>query len=118
MRPDDKGRKAVTEYAVVDQAGQTVAWLALRPVTGRTHQLRVHCAQLGTPIVGDGKYGGSDAFIDGVAGKLHLHARQIVIPHPERGTLEVTAELPPHMQDSWAFFGFDPGLDLDPFADG
>lgn len=117
MRPDAKGRKAITDYAVIEPAGQQAAWLALRPVTGRTHQLRVHCAQLGTPIVGDGKYGGSDAFIEGLSNKLHLHARHLVIPHPKRGVLDVSAALPDHMMQTWALFEFDPESQEDPFAD-
>jgi 23S rRNA pseudouridine955/2504/2580 synthase len=108
VRAGDKGLKAVTEYRLIEKAGAKAAWLALRPVTGRTHQLRVHCAQLGTPIIGDGKYGGAEAFPDGIAGKLHLHARHIAIPHPVRGTVDVTAPLPPHMRDTWKLFEFDP----------
>ncbi|MBI1182571.1 MAG: RluA family pseudouridine synthase [Alphaproteobacteria bacterium] len=108
VRPGDKGLKAVTEYTMIENAGSKAAWLALRPVTGRTHQLRVHCAQLGTPIIGDGKYGGAEAFLDGIANRLHLHARHIRIPHPVRGTVDVTAPLPPHMLETWALFEFDP----------
>jgi 23S rRNA pseudouridine955/2504/2580 synthase len=108
VRAGDKGLKAVTEYRLIEKAGAKAAWLALRPVTGRTHQLRVHCAQLGTPIIGDGKYGGAEAFPDGIAGQLHLHARHIAIPHPVRGTVDVTAPLPPHMRDTWKLFEFDP----------
>jgi 23S rRNA pseudouridine955/2504/2580 synthase len=117
VRSGDKGLKAVTEYKMIDNAGSKAAWLALRPVTGRTHQLRVHCRQLGTPIISDGKYGGEDAFMDGISGQLHLHARQISIPHPVRGTVDVTAPLPPHMHETWELFEFDPDLRGDPFDD-
>ncbi len=117
VRSGDKGQKAVTEYTMIDHAGSKAAWLALRPVTGRTHQLRVHCKQLGTPIISDGKYGGADAFMDGISDKLHLHARHISIPHPVRGTIDVTAPLPPHMRETWALFEFDPDMKGDPFGD-
>ncbi|MGE0666358.1 MAG: RluA family pseudouridine synthase [Sphingomonadales bacterium] len=117
VRPGDKGLKAVTEYKMIDHAGGKAAWLALRPITGRTHQLRVHCKQLGTPIISDGKYGGEDAFMDGISGQLHLHARHISIPHPVRGTVEVTAPLPPHMRETWDLFEFDPDLRGDIFDD-
>lgn len=112
-------KRAVTRYAVVEAAGKRAAWLALKPVTGRTHQLRVHCAALGTPIIGDGKYGGAGAFVlgEGISGRLHLHAREIALPRAGGGVLRVTAPLPDHMARTWAFFGFDPDFDEDPFSD-
>ena len=114
----EDGRHAVTYYRVVDSAGARASWLALLPVTGRTHQLRAHCAAIGTPILGDGKYGGATAHLAGVPGsrRLHLHARALSIPHPAGGTLTVTAPLPPHMRQSWEFFGFSPDI-ADPFAE-
>jgi 23S rRNA pseudouridine955/2504/2580 synthase len=106
------GKRAVTLYATVDVAARKAAWLALVPLTGRGHQLRVHCAALGTPILGDGKYGGAAAFLaaEAIARKLHLHARSIAVPHPRGGTLRVAAPLPAHMARSWAYFGFDQAL--------
>ncbi len=82
----------------------------MRPVTGRTHQLRAHAAHIGHPIIGDPKYFEADDnwdFPGGMQNKLHLHARRIVIPHPSGGTIDVTAPLPPHMQQSWNLLGFD-----------
>ena len=108
--PDaDAGKKAVTYYAVVDDAAERVSWLGLMPLTGRGHQLRAHCIALGTPILGDGKYGGAGAFVAAseVARQLHLHARSIDVPHPRRGRLVVRAPLPPHMAATWRYFGFD-----------
>lgn len=103
------GQRAVTEYAVVATAGKRAAWLALSPVTGRTHQLRAHCAALGTPILGDGKYGGKAAFIGGEFDrKLHLFAREIDIPHPAGARrLHVTAPPPAHMRRTFDLLGFD-----------
>jgi 23S rRNA pseudouridine955/2504/2580 synthase len=116
--PDEEGKPALTYYRVVAHAGDKIAWLALEPVTGRTHQLRAHCAALGTPILGDGKYGGAAAHPAGVpqARRLHLHARALSFPHPGGGRLTVTAPLPPHMRETWAFFGFEEGEERDPFA--
>jgi len=119
VRPDsDEGRHAVTYYQVIESAGNRVSWVALMPVTGRTHQLRAHCAAIGTPILGDGKYGEAAAHIAGVPGsrQLHLHARALSIPHPVGGTLQVTAPLPRHMRQTWDFFGFPADI-KDPFAD-
>jgi 23S rRNA pseudouridine955/2504/2580 synthase len=114
----EDGKRAVTLYAVVDHAAHKVSWLALMPLTGRTHQLRVHCALMGKPIVGDGKYGGADAHLQGsISRKLHLHARELTIPHPRGGLLKVTAPLPKHMLESWALFGFDPDDRQDYFAE-
>lgn len=105
------GKRAMTEYEVLENAGNEIAWLALKPHTGRMHQLRVHCADLGTPILGDGKYGGPAAFLEGVpdAKKLHLHAQSLEIPHPRGGTLCLQAPLPPSMAATWRFFGFEAG---------
>lgn len=102
------GARAITDFRTLDAAKRRVAWLELRPVTGRTHQIRVHCAEgLGCPVLGDGKYGGAAAHMEGLPNKLHLHARALRLPHPEGGTLEVAAPLPPHMRESFAFFGFE-----------
>ena len=108
----DDATHAVSLYSVVDNAGQKLAWLSMRPVTGRTHQLRAHAAHIGHPIIGDPKYFHAEDnwdFPGGMQKKLHLHARRIVIPHPNGGTLDVTAPLPPHMQQSWNLLGFDAG---------
>ena len=113
----EEGAKfALTEYAVVGTAGTEFAWVAARPITGRTHQIRVHLASLGTPIVGDFKYGGTDARPSGaIADKLHLHARSIDIGRPDGGRLQATAPLSPHMVKSWKLLGFDPDDRRDPF---
>lgn len=106
---EDDGKHAVTYFRVVDNALRRAAWLEMEPRTGRTHQLRVHCVLLGTPIMGDGKYGGKDALIEGtgVSRKLHLHARAVRLPHPRTGKiLEVLAPLPLHIKSSFSFFGF------------
>jgi 23S rRNA pseudouridine955/2504/2580 synthase len=104
----DHGRPAFTRYRVVERAGRRAAWLELEPATGRTHQVRAHCAALGTPILGDGKYGGRGAFLAeaGIGRQVHLHARAIAFPDPGRGVVTAAAPLPPHMRETWAFFGF------------
>lgn len=112
---EEDGKNAVTLYRTIETAGKRAAWLAMAPLTGRTHQLRVHCAALGTPIAGDGKYGGQEAYLTGgVSRKLHLHARGIRLPHPGgRGMIEVRAPLPPHMQATWDFLGLTVEKDAD-----
>ena len=114
----EEGKRAITYYHVVDSVGSEASWLALLPVTGRTHQLRAHCAAIGTPILGDGKYGAAAAHLAGVPGakRVQLHARALSIPHPLGGSLQVTAPLPRHMRQSWEFFGFAANAE-DPFAD-
>ena len=113
MRVAQHGEKdaahAVTYYAVVETAASRLAWLSLKPVTGRTHQLRAHLDHIGHPIVGDPKYFAKENWElpGGIQNRLHLLARRIVIPHPRGGTIDVTAPLPPHMTQSWNLLGFD-----------
>jgi 23S rRNA pseudouridine955/2504/2580 synthase len=107
----EAGLKAHTRYRVIDRAAGRAAWVAFMPLTGRTHQIRVHAAAIGHPLVGDGKYGGKDAFLTGgISRKLHLHSRRLVIALPDGDTLDVTADLPPHMAESWDMLGFDLAL--------
>src|SRR5215218_8783222 len=82
-----EGARAITDFRTLDTVKRRVAWLELRPLTGRTHQLRVHCAEaLGCPVLGDGKYGGAAAHMEGLPNELHLHARALLLPHPAGGT--------------------------------
>ncbi len=110
---------SLTYYAIVDKAAPRCAWLSMKPLTGRTHQLRAHAEAIGHPIFGDPKYGHRPedevrrrdplrAMPEGVERKLHLLARRLVLPHPKGGVIDVTAPLPPHMRATWEFFGFDP----------
>jgi 23S rRNA pseudouridine955/2504/2580 synthase len=100
---------AVTYYAVVETSAQKLAWLSLKPVTGRTHQLRAHMDHIGHPIIGDPKYFRKENWQlpGGIQDRLHLLARRIVVPHPRGGTIDVSAPLPPHMQQTWNLLGFD-----------
>jgi len=100
---------AVTYYAVVDTAAQQLAWVSLKPVTGRTHQLRAHMAHIRHPIVGDPKYFNIENWQlpGGIQNRLHLLARRIAVPHPRGGRIDVTAPLPPHMAQSWNLLGLD-----------
>ncbi len=117
--PDtEDAARAVTDYRTLDHAARKLAWLELRPLTGRTHQLRVHCAAIGAPILGDVAYGArrgpadpdrageNTAVVVGLEQRLHLHARRLVLPHPAGGTLAVEAPLPPHMQTTFRTLGF------------
>lgn len=113
-----EGQSARTRYRVISRAGNSAAWVELQPLTGRTHQLRVHMAAIGHPIVGDGKYGGQTAFLTGsISRKMHLHARRLRIEHPEGDLIDVSAPLPEHFAASMAQLGFneeDGDLAIDP----
>lgn len=102
--------QAVSNYRLVERIGQRMAWMELEPYTGRTHQLRVHCLQMGCPIIGDPKYFEDDPnwdFPGGIQNKLHLHARRLRIPHPSGGMIDVTAPMPQHMVQSWNLLGLE-----------
>jgi 23S rRNA pseudouridine955/2504/2580 synthase len=109
---DAEAARAITDYRTLDHAGQKLAWLELRPLTGRTHQLRVHCVAIGAPILGDVKYARPDqnnafaATVEGLSDQLHLHARALRLPHPAGGTLLVEADLPPHIKQTFRTLGF------------
>ncbi|PPQ37385.1 23S rRNA pseudouridine955/2504/2580 synthase [Rhodoblastus acidophilus] len=124
---DEDAQHSVTYYAIVDKLAPRCSWLSMKPMTGRTHQLRAHAEAIGCPIVGDPKYGHGDEdrrrrsdpnrnIPDGVDIKLHLLARRLLLPHPRGGMVDVTAPLPPHMKRSWELFGFDAGQ-YDPILD-
>ncbi|MBV9783646.1 MAG: RluA family pseudouridine synthase [Acidisphaera sp.] len=116
--PDDAdSARAITDYRTLDHAARRLAWLELSPLTGRTHQLRVHCAAIGAPILGDARYGAlrntdergarNTALVEGLSDLLHLHARSLTLPHPAGGTLMVQADLPPHMGETFRTLGFE-----------
>lgn len=112
---EDDAQHSLTYYAIVDKVAPKCAWLSMKPLTGRTHQLRAHAEAIGHPIFGDPKYGREDhrrrdamhIMPDTLERKLHLLARRLVLPHPAGGVIDVTAPLPPHMQHTWDTFGFD-----------
>jgi 23S rRNA pseudouridine955/2504/2580 synthase len=106
---DEGASHAVTYYAVVETSAQKLAWVSLKPVTGRTHQLRAHMAHIDHAIVGDPKYFTKENWQlpGGLQNRLHLLARRIVIPHPRGGVIDVTAPLPPHMLQSWNLLGLE-----------
>ena len=100
---------ALTYFRVIETSGQQLSWIEFQPVTGRTHQLRVHAAHLGNPIIGDPKYFEVENWElpGGIQNRLHLHARRLVIPHPDGGTLKAEAGLPPHMRQTFNLLGLD-----------
>ncbi|MEM6710966.1 MAG: RluA family pseudouridine synthase [Pseudomonadota bacterium] len=111
MRVADHGDRgadhALTLYNVLETAGRGLTWITLRPVTGRTHQLRAHCNHIGHPIIGDPKYFDVENWElpGGIQNRLHLHARRLLIPHPKGGQIDITAPLPAHMEQSWNLLG-------------
>jgi 23S rRNA pseudouridine955/2504/2580 synthase len=104
---EEDEQSAVTQYAVLGKFEKVAAWVSLKPLTGRQHQLRAHTAHIGTPILGDNKYNGDLELPAGVANKLHLHARRVVFPHPREGIVDITAPLPDHMIATFKELGFD-----------
>jgi len=107
---DKDAQHALTYYSIVDHAGGRMSWLTMKPTTGRTHQLRVHCQAIGHPIIGDPRYFDIENWEvpGGIQNRLHLLARRLTIPHPAgTGVIDVTAPLPPHMLQSWNLLGFE-----------
>ena len=115
---DADAQHSLTYYAIVDKTAPRCAWLSMKPLTGRTHQLRAHAEAIGCPIFGDPKYGHGQAdavrrrdpmraMPDAAERKLHLLARRLILPHPKGGVIDVTAPLPPHMQATWDLLGYD-----------
>ena len=116
---EEEAKSATTLYQVMENAAKLAAFVALWPVTGRTHQLRVHMTYIGTPLVGDPLYDGDKPSAlprDEIGKGLHLHARRLIMPHPRRGLIDVIAPLPPEMRQTWGWFGFDMNADAD-FSD-
>lgn len=121
----EEAKSATTLYQILERAKGQAAFVAMWPLSGRTHQLRVHMQYIGTPLLGDRYYGADAASardissalpVDELGKGLHLHARRLVIPHPRRGVIDVVAPLPPDMQKTWKWFGFDANAEAD-FAD-
>lgn len=115
VQTDEGAVHAITQYAVLSEAAQRAAWVALRPVTGRTHQLRFHMAEIGHAIAGDPKYKCDRPTPNGLEGALQLHARALKIPHPSGGELKAVAPLPAHMRAAFDLLGFDERDARDPF---
>lgn len=111
MRSAEQSEKgavhALTLYSVVQNAGRKAAWVALKPETGRTHQLRFHMAEIGTAILGDNKYTCDREVPAGLASGLHLHARALRLPNKGGPPIEIVADIPAHMKQTFDVLGFD-----------
>ena len=124
---DEKGLKAITRFCVIDRVGQNFSFVAFMPITGRTHQIRVHSLAMGHALVGDDKYVNPNKPTDDTIHKtgtlyqgdsfkkLHLHARFIELPHPTKKTIQIYAPLTGHMLETWSFLGLDASYKEDPF---
>jgi len=109
-KDDEEAKSAITIYQTIESAKKLAAFVAMWPLTGRTHQLRVHMQYIGTPLLGDRLYGSDEASslpANELGKGLHLHARRLIIPHPRRGVIDIVAPLGPNMQKTWKWFGFD-----------
>ena len=105
-------KKAISHYKVIEKVGSKYSWLRLKPATGRTHQLRIHCAELGTTIVGDRKYTNNKTYnakeFPFDSKKLFLHARSVTFIHPiSKKSINIEAALPMHMSSVWKQFGWE-----------
>ena len=117
---EEEGKKAFTDYVVLETMGKDAAFVAFWPRTGRTHQIRLHAEVMGCPVIGDAKYGEKSQNIDGLdlSNRLHLHARRVLFRNPSRkGWIDIVAPLPADLQQSWKALGFSANLKTDPFGD-
>jgi len=122
VRGGENGKYALTYYQVMETAGSKLARVVFWPRTGRTHQIRVHAQEMGTPLLGDYKYGAEKQELleetPALPNMLHLHARRLMLPHPVTGKLlDITAPLDPKMRQTWEYFSFDVDDRSDPFAE-
>lgn len=104
---ENSPQNATTHFSIIAKFKHNVAYLKLQPITGRTHQLRAHLAHINCPILGDGKYGGKKAFIDGVANKIHLHSHSLSLKLPNNKEITITAPITKHIEKSIEALFFD-----------
>ncbi len=104
---ENSPQNATTHFSIIAKFKHNVAYLKLQPITGRTHQLRAHLAHINCPILGDGKYGGKKAFIDGGANKIHLHSHSLSLKLPNNKEITITAPITKHIEKSIEALFFD-----------
>ncbi len=104
---ENSPQNATTHFSIIAKSKHNVAYLKLQPITGRTHQLRAHLAHINCPILGDGKYGGKKAFIDGIANKIHLHSHSLSLKLPNNKEITITAPITKHIEKSIEALFFD-----------